>query len=410
MTLKFPKLEPWQSDVFEHIKHSYHKGQIFTVKARRQIGKTILAAIALIYYATQFPGTINHIIEPSNTNNRNVYRQMKRWLEPSGIVEKFNDSLNEIIFCNGSEIRFLSAESRDRLRGQTTTGLLVFDEMAFLNDDTIQLVMPYVDANNASMLCISTPMFKDGQYYRFFSNPDNVTSFSFDWADEKYDVSKYISQAKLDYYRKTMTEFKFKTEMLGLFADSGGYVFSNIYNSIGEPDDKEIVSCGIDWGSGTGNDFTWVTFGNKLGQVVKVIYFNDKTPTEQVHIIANEINNIPTLQYILVELNSIGRIYYDTLKTKLKNKSILHGFNTTNESKREIIEDLVTAFSSGEMLIPNISELITQLLHYAIEKTKKGYTYNAIKPYHDDACISTALMYHVVKKKITSSYKNKIRI
>lgn len=396
MVLKFPKLTEWQQDVFEHVKESHGKGQIFTVRAKRQLGKTILAGVCLIYFAVTYEGTINHIIEPSNTNNRNIYRQIKKWLEPANIVEKFNDSLNEIIFKNGSEIRFLSAESRDRLRGQTTTGLLVFDEMAFLNDETIQLIMPYVDAHNAPMLCISTPMFCDGQYYRFYMNPDNKTSFSFDWTDPKYDISAFITKEKLEYYRKTMTEMRFKTEMLGQFIDSGGFVFKNILKCISQPSNKIATVGGIDFGTGSNGDYTFIVLFNDNKEMVDIQFTNNMDPMSQVDWLANIINSYPSLKSVFAEKNSIGNVYISALRKNLNKKSILHEFDTTNKSKKDIVEELVKAFSNETVKILDCNELIKQLQHFIVKKLSNGnYTYENDNPtIHDDAVIATCLAWH----------------
>lgn len=398
MTLNFPALTEWQQDVFDMVKLSHRKGQIFTVRAKRQCGKSIIAIICLIYFAVTYAGSINHIIEPSNTNNRNIYKQMKKWLEPANIVSKFNDSLNEIIFNNGSEIRFLSAESRDRLRGQTTTGLLVFDEMAFLNDETIQLVLPYTDANNASILCISTPMFCDGQFYRFFMNPDNITSFSFDWTDPKYDMSRFISDEKLEYYRKTMTEMKFKTEMLGQFIDSGGFVFKNILSSIFPPSDKNATAAGIDFGTGSNGDYTFIVLFNDKREMVDIQYTNDMDPMEQVAWLAKIINSYPTLKSVYAERNSIGNVYISALRQQLTHKAILHEFDTTNKSKKDIVEEVVKAFASGNITILDCDELIKQLQHFTVKKLSNGnYTYENDNPaIHDDAVMATCIAYYAL--------------
>lgn len=291
----------------------------------------------------------------------------------------------------------MSAESRDRLRGQTTTGLLVFDEMAFLNDETIQLVMPYVDANNASMLCISTPMWKDGQFYRFFSNPDNVTSFSYDWADPKYDISKYISEAKLEYYRKTMAEHKFKTEMLGLFLDSGGFVFRNIISCIRKDDNSCGVPyyAGIDFGAGTGNDYTVISIFDEHKNLLRIEYFNDIEPTKQIEIISNIINKETTLKRVKIEQQSIGEVYISLLKKYVKRSGIIEKFNTTNETKKRAVEEYAKALVNNETTLPDDDFLYKQLIHFTVKKLSSGnYTYENDNPnIHDDAVMATIIAF-----------------
>ena len=105
----------------------------------------------------------------------------------------------------------------------------------------------------------------------------------------------------------------------------------------------------------------------------------------------------------MVETNSIGQVYYDLLRRQVTTP--IEGFTTTNESKRQIIEQLVTAFNNKTITIIDDPELLKQLSHYAMEKTSKGYTYNGISGYHDDFCISLALAFH--KTNNQNQYKIK---
>ena len=76
-----------------------------------------------------------------------------------------------------------------------------------------------------------------------------------------------------------------------------------------------------------------------------------------------------------------------------KIRTSIRRFNTNNQSKRDIIEKLVTAFQKESITIPNDAELIRELQHYAMEKTTKGYTYNGADGVNDDYVISLALAY-----------------
>lgn len=403
-TIQFPKLTPWQEDVWNALENSRGSGKVFIVKAKRQVGKSILAAIELIKFAIEKP-SINIIIEPTLTQSRRVFKDIQRWIEPSNLVETFNTSLLEIKFKNGSEIIFKSAEQRDRLRGYTVTGLLVIDEAAFITDDVIDIVFPWVDANNAPVLLISTPLFKSGRFYTLYiTGLDDKTgkSKSFDWAS--YDTSRFLPNDKLEYYRKTVSPIKFTSEYLGQFIVEGSYVFKNIINCISTPIDTKPVYCGIDWGTGQNGDYTAVISLNNALEVVKVLKVNNLAPTDQVNNIADYINNNNTLKTVVVEKNSIGSVFYDMLKRQLNRKSILSTFTTTNDSKREIIEDLAGAFEKQKVTILNDEELISELQHYAVEKTRTGkVTYNGIFGYNDDLVIAFSLAFYSAKKK--SNYK-----
>ena len=118
--------------------------------------------------------------------------------------------------------------------------------------------------------------------------------------------------------------------------------------------------------------------------------------------LAGIINATPTLVSVVVEDNSIGEIYRSALKRKLNNKGVLKSFNTSNTSKRKIIEQLIEAFHQGAITIIENQRSKEQLQHYQIEETATGkITYNSANGYNDDYCIALALAYDTYKK-----YKN----
>ena len=86
------------------------------------------------------------------------------------------------------------------------------------------------------------------------------------------------------------------------------------------------------------------------------------------------------------------------LKRKI-NANLIREFDTSNESKRRIIEQLVEAFLQGKIQIIEETRLIKQLQNYAAEKTPGGkITYNGQNGINDDAVIALALVYDLVSK------------
>ena len=57
---------------------------------------------------------------------------------------------------------------------------------------------------------------------------------------------------------------------------------------------------------------------------------------------------------------------------------------------------------TDEILIPNDEEMIRELQHYSVEKTKTGYTYNGADGVNDDYVIALALVYDTLKRNIGS--------
>ena len=395
MEIIFPKLHKHQRVVYDAVINDNGAGNIYVVKSKRQCGKSFLASLILIYFSLNKRDTTSLIVEPTLNQSRRVFKEITKMLEGSNIIKNANQSLLSIDFINGSEIIFKSAEQYDAIRGYSVSGILIVDEGAFIVDDVYEILFPVRDAHNSPMLVISTPLFCDGYFYRLFTS---TNSKSYDWCD--YDTSMFLSDEKLEQYRNTLSELKFRSEYLGQFITDGGYVFRNITNCVlsdsivkGEP-----VVCGIDWAVGNDGDDTVLSLLDANANAVDFIRINNMSPVEQIDTIVNKLNTIQSLKKVVVEQNSIGNVYFDMLKHKYSRHSIITKFNTTNESKRRIIEQLATAFQNESVHIPNDRELINQLQHYAVEKTAKGYTYNG-QGAHDDYVMSLAMAYDALTTK-----------
>lgn len=395
MDIIFPKIFQHQKDVYNAVINDNGVGGDYVVKSKRQCGKSFIASLILIYFSLNKRDTVSMLIEPTLNQSRRMFKDITKMLEGSNIITNANQSLLTIDFINGSELIFKSAEQYDAIRGYSVSGILIIDEGAFIRDDVYEILFPVRDAHNAPMLVISTPLFCDGYFYRLYKSPNSTV---FDWC--KYDTSMFLSDEKLEHYRNTLSDLKFMSEYLGQFITDGGYVFRNItkcvlsdLGNVGDP-----VVCGIDWAVGNDGDDTVLSFLDANANAVDFIRLNNMSPVEQIGTIVNKLNTMPNLKKVVVEQNSIGNVYYDMLKRQYSRHSIITKFNTTNDSKRRIIEQLATAFQNESVHIPNDRELINQLQHYAVEKTAKGYTYNGAGA-HDDYVMSLAMAYDALTSK-----------
>ena len=395
MEIIFPKLHKHQRVVYDAVINDDGAGNIYVVKSKRQCGKSFVASLILIYFSLNKKDTISMIVEPTLNQSRRIFKDIVKMLEGSGIIKNANQSLLSIDFINGSEIIFKSAEQYDAIRGYSVSGILIVDEGAFIVDDVYEILFPVRDAHNAPMLVISTPLFCDGYFYRLFTS---TNSKSYDWC--AYDTSMFLSDEKLEQYRNTLSDLKFRSEYLGQFITDGGYVFKNISNCVLSDSDitGDPVCVGIDWAVGNDGDDTVLSLLDANANAVDFIRLNNMSPVEQIDTIVKTLNSIPTLKKVVVEQNSIGNVYLDMLKHKFRRHSIITKFNTTNESKRRIIEQLATAFQNENIHIQNDRELINQLQHYAVEKTKTGYTYDG-QGAHDDYVMSLAMAYDALTAK-----------
>lgn len=392
--IKLPGLQQWQSDSFEKVKLLKNSGKTCVIKSPRQIGKSYFLKYVLLYYALSFPNTVSILLEPVSYMSRRIHRELNKALKQTKLIESSNLTDGFLIFKNGSEIHFRSAEQGENLRGATVSGIFVIDEASFITDDIFEITMPYCNVHRAPKLIVSTPLFKQGFFYTEFTDDDNIC---FNWCREKYDFSLFLSEEDYARYKKKYTRQKFNTEILGEFIESFSAVFGDFKRCICNPVDMTPVYGGLDWGAGRGKDETCLTLLNKDGQIVYRWATADDDPNTQVKQLASIINMYPSLKYVGIEINSIGNVYFSVLRRLVKNTSILYTFDTTNELKREMTEKLVLAFENRTIGIDNDPMLQSQLAGFEFKKLKKGYTYgNDSDERHDDRVLSLMFAWYVM--------------
>lgn len=403
--VQFEKLYPWQKEVFDSVINDNGAQRTYVCKARRQCGKSVDAVAILLYFAFR-QKSIGTCIEPTLHQARRLMRSLINAVggTDSPVIKSANFTLLEAEFVNGSLIVFKSSEQGDALRGITVKhSVLVIDEAAFIPKEIFEILYPAVDAMKCPVLMISTPQFEDGEFYDKYvlgMSEDKFTK-SFDWG--KYDTSALLSPEKLEYYRKTMSPIRFRSEYLAEFITDKSFVFGNFTQNYGYSS-KPPKYVGIDWATGKNekDDYSCMVLMDEDRAVVDIKYFRVIEPMDLVDRLANIINTTPTLEVVTVEENSLGEVYRSALKRKMKKPAMLKSFLTTNDSKRRIVEQLIQAFSEGNITILEDTKLKEQLQHYQIEQTPGGkITYNAQGGFNDDAVIALALAYDTAKK-----YKN----
>lgn len=381
----------------------------FVVKAMRQVGKSALAENELLRFALEFNASKNGYIAPTFNLSKKTYRELKKILLNTGLVKNSNGSDLIIELINGSTINFFSAEQGDNLRGFTISGLLVVDEAAFIKDDVYsEHISPWTDFHKAVTLIISTPKFYQGFFYNLYLDgldEDNLMIDSFDWSN--YDLSFIRSDEMLEAKRKTMPLIKFQSEYLGLFIKGEGSVFSN-FNHLVLDGNREFnmneLYFGLDWATGSNKDSTVLIAFNGLGELCYIWATNNMQPTQQIEYIVGIIKGFGSkVKGFIAEENSIGKVYLDMLK---KNNIKVTAFNTTNKSKRKLVEDFQVAIEQNLIKLIKNDILALQLSSYESKVTNSGnMTYNAPDGMNDDYVIASMLAYKAYKER-----KNNIRI
>lgn len=395
-TVKGLKLIGWQN-TFARMFEGLQANDKLVVKASRQKGKSTCLCQALLYTALNHPKSESYWISPTNSQAAHQFDDLQKAIGGSPLVTKMNASTLEIRFHNKSSIFFKSAESGDNLRGNTVKngGVLVIDEAAFVKDDVIAILLPYVTVSKAPVILISTPRKKRGAFYDWYQKA-LAENPGYKYIDvNQFDNSFFISEDQIEDYRKIMSQEKFKNEILGLFSDDNEGVFNDYQGVFATPEDCNPVYVGIDFSS-TGTDFTVVSGFNAKGQQCLLWYDNRiKEPTDRLVKIAELLNGYPSIQKVLCEQNSIGAVYISLLKKHYKKPNIIESFNTTNTSKNEIIENLIAKIGKKEITLLPDDELDYQFSIFQSAVTSGGKTTYYADPKaqnsHDDIPMATAI-------------------
>ena len=392
--------QPYQRAVHDGLA-AHWQGSMHFVKSVRQKGKSMMCenilALASLSTANQKSG----FIAPTLRQAKPLYKDIVRQLKP--LIAESNGSDLELTFINGSSISFMSAEQGDNLRGFTVSagGLLIIDEAAYISDEVFYAVTPFVNANNAPILAVSTPRFRSGFFYDFYMDGHNGKAdiYSYDFNDWP---NPYITPARLEMLRKKMPLNLFRADYLGEWMETTSDLFGDfnavISNTVTQ---GERHVAGLDWGvgkaAGKDSDSTALSIFNEHKQQVRIYHWNDLDETATIKAIVEAVRTY-NIRKLVVETNSIGAVYLGLLKKAISAAGLpctVVAFNTTNDSKRKVIEQYIVEVQNRTIQLLDDPEQKVQLAAYQMEKTPTGkITYNAAKGYHDDIIMATAFALH----------------
>lgn len=405
------KPKPWQKVVHDAITAAGPKADaVFVAKSPRQIGKSLLIEMELLRHAMNYKGSVSICVSITFPNCSKIFKELEAGIAGTGLMAQCDRQALEITLINGSKIIFKSAQQRESLRGYTIKrgGILCIDEAAYIPDEIFGTILPWTNVHHANTLIVSTPRIKQGTFYEYYTEGLNGSKFIKSFDLSKFDTSEMLSPEKVELYRRKMSKRQFLTEILGEFSDSGAGVF-DISKDIWlkEPvTDYTDISIGIDWATGSGNDDTVLSGFDLSGRQVMLHRTNQLSPTEQIDWIVDIINRIERrkIRKIVCEHNSIGTVYLDLLKKRLPGYPI-EEFVTSNSSKRDIIERLISRVDNETIKLINDKEQYLQFGGYALEITSSGaVTYNGLPGVHDDIVLADAFALRGITELESSTY------
>jgi hypothetical protein len=263
------------------------------------------------------------------------------------------------------------------------------------------------------MLLVSTPKIRQGAYYSYWLQglEDGTNVKSIDWCD--WDTSCMITEEMIKQYKKVMTKNQFRSEILGLFLDDDGMVFTNITENVvadGYDPTKQYGGfyCGIDFGAGGGGeaDYTSITVYDDQGEMVYLDYFNDLGTFQQVERIISDLSIFNgKLRKAYMENNSIGSPFIDLILKTANDKRLnwlvnaTERWTTTNASKNKLVTQFCAGLEQGEVKLLNDRTLTNQLSSYEATYNVKTQTvsYNGAYGTHDDCVMSSMIGWYAYK-------------
>lgn len=368
----------------------------------RQAGKSFTAQNLILKWVLEDNGSVAMWVSPVYSQAKKVFTELTNTIAETGLTKSVNKSELTITFINGSVLYFRSGEREDTLRGYTLT-YLVIDEAAYIKDNVwTEVLRPTVLVHGKKVLFISTPKGKNWfhtvamrgnsqeypQYKTFYA-----TSFD----------SPFITKEELEEAKLSLPENIYRQEILAEFIDDGGEVFANlalttIMTQYTKQETTEKYYAGLDFGRQ--NDYTVLIILNSKGEMVDFYRERQKSWDIIISEVLAKLRKWKAIGY--AEVNSIGDVLYETLK---KQYSSIQPFVTNNESKQNMIEDLIMGMNENKIKLPSQTlnpDLYNELSVFTYEyspKTRK-VKYRAPNGFHDDCVISLALAYHSFKNKI----------
>ena len=387
------KLISWQNDLVREFLN-LKKDERLVIKKCRQVGCSFTFAQILFYVAINRPKSTSIYITTTNSAARKFFTDMGEFCKESSLVS-MNGSLLEMTFWNGSIIYFKSSESQLRGISCKRGGIMVVDECAFLKSDIWTSILPFTTVSKANTLIASTPWTKRGMYYTFYERALSGDPGYHLIDTRDYDLSYFISEEQREEYRKILSPQAFRTEIDGEFMDSTSGVFGDYQSIYAEPEDKDPVWCGIDFSVSVGGDDTVLTGFNKSKQQCLLYYDNSiADPVQRAEKLADIINSYPSIKKVICETNSMGSTFISIMRRKLKRPNILEEFTTTNSTKKDIIENLVSLIGQKEITLIDDPKQDYEFAIFQLVELKNGnYSYAAdtkVQNSKDDIVMATA--------------------
>ena len=208
------QLDPWQSKLIDD------PPKRLLCCCGRQVGKSTAASVCALHAAIyNAPSTIV-LISPSLRQSVELYRTLHAMYSrlPGRPAAQY-ETLTRLELENGSRIISFPGGEKT-IRGLAAVDLLVIDEAARVDEDTVTAVRPMLAVSNGSLFALSTPAGKQGWFYEQW-----LRGIGWQRISIKSTECSRIDPAFLDEEREALGPMMFGQEYLCEFHDESGAAF-----------------------------------------------------------------------------------------------------------------------------------------------------------------------------------------
>jgi hypothetical protein len=368
-----------------------HPARFRLVVCGRRWGKSEMAAHETLEYALETSNATVWWVAPTyDQANEYGFDKIKPLLSQDiRAGEPKRSKPRKIRLVNDSELSFRSAEREDSLRGGGVD-FLVIDEAGSVPDRAwIGELRPTLSDTQGDMLAIGTPK-RRNWFYDWFQrgqsgeHPD-VASWQAPTKQNPHVPDDEVDSAKID-----MPDREFRREYRAEFLDETGGVFTDLDRRVLEDYDPEHVdgeepyATGVDFARS--DDYTVIITLDTNGRLVHF----DRVRRAGWPEIQRRIESV-TQRYegsAFLDATRDNKIVADLEDAGVR----VHPVTFTASSKRDLIENLITAVEAEELTLPDMDPLVHELEVFEYETTESGnIRYSAPSGFKDDCVDALAL-------------------
>lgn len=376
------------------------KATFVTVVSGRQGGKTKLAEMQVIWWATSNKCKLIWVVSPTDRQSKRIFRNifnaistLQKDVAMRLVVKKNNSAGNiSIEFFNETRIEFVSASSEDNLRGSSVDFLLL-DEGAFIPSRIVEdVILPTMIASRSRCKVLVTTTPKGNNWVKEWFDLGTKTHPQFDpnYASFRWSSfdSPYTNKDMLNQLARKLTQRQVEQEINANFVDVAG-VFTRINVAPKSTLDQECYA-GID--VGIVNDATVIHILDREGKTKHIERLVGQNPSVIKRTIKDLFRGYKVRRGYIETNNQGIAIYRDLCEEGMYDT--LQAWTTSNSSKEEIVGALVLALENDlTTIISDPPEAIQEYHEFTYDFTKGGKLKYAAGRGHDDCVMAHAIAY-----------------